>query len=527
MNALNPRSNDGVRSANRWGLPVPWLVTLVNVLLLLVCTASGGLQGNLMLPVVALLGVGATFWAFRQRAAAPPPLRVLDGPRDRPERRRWATDPLTGLMGEDALKHCVGRAAGTAGEGALLAVIAFDIDRLKDINGFHGYAAGDRLLRAAARRLQASADDALFRLSGDRFVVVCRGLPSSAAAETLAVGMLERLARPLRLQEGAIEVTPSASVGIALCPKHGAGHEQLMRHAELAVDEAKRAGGRRCKVFNPGLVMALRTKKDLERELERAIGRGDLCLHYQPQVDLATGRIVAFEALMRWPHPERGNIPPATFIPIAETSGLIRAIGPWLLREAMGQARAWRDMGFDLGMAINISPAQLRQQDLPGEVALALAETGVAPGRIELEVTESLFVDPAEIVMRRTLLDLEAMGLGLAIDDFGTGYSSLAYLKRLPVHKIKIDKSFTDGIGRDGTDEALVQVVINLARTFGKEVLAEGVETEAQRAFLAREGCGSAQGYLFARPMPPDLCLKRLREEAARFLPVVLRASAR
>ena len=520
---------DRVRFANGRGLPSsPWLVTLVNVLLVCVCAALNGFQANAMLPFVLTLGGGAVFWAFRRQTAKPQPtLQILAGPDGRPERRRWAEDPLTGLKGEDALKHLLGKAVGDAQPKALLAVIAFDIDRLKDINGFYGYAAGDRLLRSAAQRLQAREGDALFRLSGDRFVVVCPNMPSQADAETLAVQMLERLARPLRLQDqGVVEVTPSASVGIALSPNHGVGHETLMRHAELAADEAKRAGGRRCKVFNPGLVMAIKTKKDLERELARAIDHGDLCLHYQPQIDLATGRIVAFEALMRWSHPERGNIPPTTFIPVAETSGLIRRIGPWLLREAMGQARAWRDLGFDLGMAINISPAQLRQQDLPREVALALAQSGMAPERIELEVTESLFVDPAEIVMRRTLSELEGMGLRLAIDDFGTGYSSLAYLKRLPIHRIKIDKSFTDGIGREGVDEALVRTVISLAYTFGKEVLAEGVETEEQRAFLVKEGCGSAQGYLFARPMPPELCLRRLQEEAAS-LEVSLRMGSR
>lgn len=284
----------------------------------------------------------------------------------------------------------------------------------------------------------------------------------------------------------------------------------------MAVDDAKRAGGRRCRVFDRGMVAAMQFRNEIERDLAEAIEEGALNLHYQPQLDLAMGRITSVEALMRWTHPTRGVIPPTTFIPIAEASGLIKPMGTWLIHEACRTARRWQDMGLEIGMAINISAAQLRQQDLPEIVTRALVENGLSPDRLELELTESLFVDPSELMMRRSLDRLAEMGIRLAIDDFGTGYSSLAYLKRLPVQKIKIDKSFTQGIGREEVDEALVRVIIHLARTFGKLVLAEGVETEAQHHFLADEGCDAAQGYLFAKPMPLALCTEHLLAQADR-----------
>ncbi len=431
-------------------------------------------------------------------------------------RRHRVLDPLTELPGRDALAIALGRLIEEARSGEeRMALIAFDLDRMKDINGLHGYAVGDQLLRIAARRLEGIARDGVFRLDGDRFVVVRRGLGGIADAELAAVAALDRIGRPIRLGKAIKqEMRPSASVGIALYPDHGADFEALMRCAEMAVDDAKRAGGRRCRVFDRGMIVAMQFRKDIERDLADALEAGDLSLHYQPQVDLASGRIVGVEALMRWNHPARGLIPPTTFIPIAEASGLIKPMGTWLVHEACRTVKSWRAMGIDVAMAINISAAQLRQQNLPEIMAAALTENGIEAERLELELTESLFVDPSELMMRRSLDRLAEMGIRLAIDDFGTGYSSLAYLKRLPVQKIKIDKSFTQGIGREEVDEALVKVIIHLARTFGKRVLAEGVETEAQHRFLIEEGCDSAQGYLFAKPMPYVACTRHLQLDA-------------
>ena len=431
-------------------------------------------------------------------------------------RRRRVLDLLTDLPGRDSVAVALRRAIEEAGESdERIALVAFDIDRMKDINGIHGYAVGDQLLRIIARRLEGIARDGAFRLDGDRFVLLRRRLEGVADAELYAVAALDRIGRAIRLGAGEKhEMTPSASVGIALYPDHGHDFEALLRCAEMAVDDAKRAGGRRCRIFDRSMIAAMQLRNAIERDLAEAIEEGGLCLHYQPQLDLSARRIVSVEALMRWTHPSRGVIPPTTFIPIAEASGLIKPMGTWLIHEACRTARRWQDQGLEVGMAINISAAQLRQQDLPEIVTRALAENSLGPDRLELELTESLFVDPSELMMRRSLDRLAEMGIRLAIDDFGTGYSSLAYLKRLPVQKIKIDRSFTQGIGREEIDEALVRVIIHLARTFGKLVLAEGVETEAQHRFLRDEGCDAAQGYLFAKPMPLALCTEYLLAQA-------------
>ena len=254
------------------------------------------------------------------------------------------------------------------------------------------------------------------------------------------------------------------------------------------------------------MIDTLKRRQAIEQDLKKAIENGNLQLVYQPQVDLKTGMIFGAEALMRWHDPERGTIPPTIFIPVAEATGLIKPLGHWLIFEACRRAKMWRQNGLDLVLAINISTAQLRQHDLIESIAEALATHQLSPGDIELELTESLFVDPAELMMRRTLDSLARMGVNLAIDDFGTGFSSLSYLKRLPVSKIKIDKSFITGIGQERVDEALIRTIISLGKTFDKTVLAEGVENESQLSFLHREGCHQAQGYFFARPLTFENC---------------------
>jgi EAL domain-containing protein (putative c-di-GMP-specific phosphodiesterase class I) len=252
----------------------------------------------------------------------------------------------------------------------------------------------------------------------------------------------------------------------------------------------------------------------LEKELRRAIEQDELVLHYQPQVDLASGGVLAVEALLRWKHPDRGTVAPQTFIPIAEASGLIRPMGAWVLAEACRAARRWHDQGLTIGISVNVSAAQLKHQDLPATVAKALESSGISPATLELELTESMFVDPAQLAMHRAVQAIAAMGVRLAIDDFGTGYSSLGYLKRLPVHKIKIDKSFVRELGSDAGDAAIVRSIIGLAHSFGKHVLAEGVEEASQYRFLLAEGCHQGQGYYFARPMPESACTEFLSRHA-------------
>ncbi|MCB1969002.1 MAG: bifunctional diguanylate cyclase/phosphodiesterase [Geminicoccaceae bacterium] len=442
-------------------------------------------------------------------------------------------DALTDLPEMRSLRPALEAACNRAGTGgSKVAILSFDVDRLTDINGCHGFSAGDELLRQVAWRLASMAPEAVVRTAGDRFVMLVGEVESADTIELAAAGTIKQVSAAMELSaDPPVVVRPSLSGGMALWPDHGRDLDDLLRRAEMAMNEAKRYGGGKVRMFDEGMIRSLRKRSEMERDLEEAIQQSQLFLNFQTQVNLATGRVSGFEALMRWHHPERGNVPPGLFIPVAEKSGLIRPIGKWLIDEACHFCSLWRQYGVDLTMAINISAAQLRQSDLPEVISRSLATHGVPPSSIELELTESLFVDPTEIMMRRNIEQLARMGLKLAIDDFGTGYSSLAYLKRLPVGKIKIDKSFVSGIGQGSFDEAIVRAIIGLADTFGKTVVAEGVETEEQRAFLARAGCDLAQGYLFSKPMPFRQALRlvdtdigsepRIRRDERRVQPTV------
>jgi len=453
--------------------------------------------GLLLAASLGSLGLAVRRRGARSAALAPPPAPAplpIDLVDDR--------DPLTGLPGKLAMRLATGAVLRAGAPGTRAALLAFDLDRLKDVNACWGYATGDEVLRRIGERLTELAGERgrAARLGGDRFALLLPDLPDAATALERAREALEQLGRPLEV--AGVEITPSATIGVALHPDHGSGFDQLMRCAELAVDEAKREGGGRLLLFEPRMDATLKARKVMERELRRALETGQFTVHYQPQFDLASNAVVACEALIRWRHPDRGLVPPIEFVPIAESNGLIRPLGAWILEEALGAARRWLDLGWPVRVAVNVSAAQLRQRDLPALLRRLLGETGVPPHLLELEVTESLFVDPSQITIRRCLDAVAAMGVSLAIDDFGTGYSSLACLKRLPVDRIKIDKSFLRELGRDPADEAIVRTIIGIARTFDRRVVAEGVETELQRRFLAHAGCDEAQGYHFARPMP-------------------------
>ncbi|MFO1069610.1 MAG: bifunctional diguanylate cyclase/phosphodiesterase [Geminicoccaceae bacterium] len=424
-------------------------------------------------------------------------------------------DPLTGLLDAGAFKRRAEDMLALAlRQGGRLGVVLVDIDGFNDINGYHGYRVGDLVLRQVARRLTPTAAEPalLARLGGDRFALLTAAVADEPAGESCGAGIVEQLGRLLVVD--SVELELSVSVGIAIFPDGGPTLEPVLRCAEMALGEAKRAGGGRARVFSKRTDQVLKARRSFERDLRIAIENGDFQLHYQPQIDLRSGQVVGVEGLLRWPHRERGMIPPASFIPVAEATGLIRPLGAWVLGEACRAGRRLHDRGLPLSIAVNLSAAQLRQQDLLNLVGKSLSESGLPAGSLELELTESLFVDPSEILLRRALERIAEMGVQLAIDDFGTGYSSLAYLKRLPVSKIKIDRSFLADIGQERTDEAIVRTIIGLARTFGKQVLAEGVETEAQRQFLIREGCDSAQGYLFSRPVAEPALTAQLLGEA-------------
>jgi diguanylate cyclase (GGDEF)-like protein len=455
--------------------------------------------GLLLAASLGSLGLALRRRGARSAALAPPP---APAPSPLPIDLVDDRDPLTGLPGKLAMRLATGAVLRAGAPGTRAALLAFDLDRLKDVNACWGYATGDEVLRRIGERLTELAGERgrAARLGGDRFALLLPDLPDAATALERAREALEQLGRPLEV--AGVEITPSATIGVALHPDHGSGFDQLMRCAELAVDEAKREGGGRLLLFEPRMDATLKARKVMERELRRALETGQFTVHYQPQFDLASNAVVACEALIRWRHPDRGVVPPIEFVPIAESTGLIRPLGAWILEEALGAARRWLDLGWPVRVAVNVSAAQLRQRDLPALLRRLLAETGVPPHLLELEVTESLFVDPSQITIRRCLDAVAAMGVSLAIDDFGTGYSSLACLKRLPVDRIKIDKSFLRELGRDPADEAIVRTIIGIARTFDRRVVAEGVETELQRRFLERAGCDEAQGYHFARPMP-------------------------
>jgi diguanylate cyclase (GGDEF)-like protein len=411
-------------------------------------------------------------------------------------------DDLTGLpnrlMFAEHLDLALARAQR---HGREVAVLYVDLDDFKGVNDSLGHPAGDALLRGVAGRLGGAirGSDTLARLGGDEFALVQLGARQPADAAVLAARLLAALEAPFDLH--GREVHAAASLGIALFPEDGADPDELLKNADLALYRAKAEGRGRFRFFEPAMDEEVRARRRLQQELRRALERGELALAYQPQLDLRTGRITGVEALARWSHPERGPVPPSEFVPAAEASGLVVPLGAWVLREACRQAAAWRREGLDLTVAVNVSPVQLRHPDLPGMVEEALVASGLAPERLELEVTEGLLVGTEAGVAER-VAGLAARGVGLAIDDFGTGYSSLAYLKRLPARRIKVDRSFVRGIGAEPEGEAVVRAIVGLGHALGKEVVAEGVETEAQLAFLRELGCDAAQGFLLAKPRP-------------------------
>jgi len=422
---------------------------------------------------------------------------------------RAAPDPVTGLPGPSALvphiRAAVARAAARR-EGLVLVVL--DVDRLREINLLLGYSAGDELLAAVARELGRLSGTRPFRMSGDRFALLFPGTAEEAE------GVLQpRLAHTLRLRETVLEVGLSA--GIAVFPEHGRDVDALLRAAELALDEAKAHGGRRIVVFDPHLELRLRRRKFIEGALRRAIETRSFALHFQPQFELASGAVVGVEALLRWLHDGEEVVGPGEFIPVAEQTGLIRPLGAWLFDEACRMAGRLRREGFALPISVNVSPVQLRQPDIVDMLRESLARHGLPPAALELEVTEGLFVDPAQTAIRRNLDQLFTLGVRFALDDFGTGYSSLAYLKRLPAWRIKIDRSFVQGLGEVAEDEKLVGTIVQLGRVFGKRILAEGVERERQQRVLAVHGCDEAQGFLLARPMEADRLVEFLHRRGA------------
>jgi diguanylate cyclase (GGDEF)-like protein/PAS domain S-box-containing protein len=422
-------------------------------------------------------------------------------------------DPLTELpnrvLFNDRLEQGIVAARRS---GQSLALMFIDLDRFKNINDSLGHEVGDLLLKEVAARMQdcIRKGDTLSRLGGDEFVVTLEGLQQAEDAAQVAAKIIKALARPFEIAGYALNT--SCSIGISIFPEDADDDRTLMKNADTAMYHAKEKGRNNYQFFSPEMNVRAVERHSLETALRAALERNEFTLHYQPQVDLRSGKVVGVEALLRWHHPERGMLGPATFIAVAEESGLIEPIGQWVLRTACQRAKAWQEAGYPpLKIAVNISARQLnRPREFSRGLSRILSTTGLDPRYLELEMTESLLLHNADenIAMLRKL---GHDGVRIAVDDFGTGYSSLAYLRQLPIDTLKIDRSFVRDLESDPEDAAIIHAIVAMAHSLGLLVTAEGVETRGQLEALARIGCDEYQGYLFSKPLPPV-------ELAARFL---------
>lgn len=446
-----------------------------------------------MIAAMAVFAVAAAALFLRGRAAA----QALMASESRAKHMAYH-DHLTGLPNRARLGEQLAHALReTAETGRPLGILNLDLDRFKEVNDTYGHAAGDELIIQVATRLKSLAEPAgaVARLGGDEFAILVRD-PPPGAPEALAREIIESFGEPFDLSFG--RVYPSISIGVALIEDAHIDAVEALRRADVAMYRAKDQGRACFQTYDGRMDAALQARHALENDLRDALNRNALTMVYQPQVQ-GGQRVVGVEALVRWRHPERGAVSPAYFVSVAEECGLIDTLGEFTLRRALADSRRWPD----LRVAVNISAAQLRSHGFLALIERVLADTQADPNMIELEITESLLLEENDR-NARTLAQLRAMGFNLALDDFGTGYSSLAYLRRYPVDKIKIDRSFITNLGVEKESEAVVGAIVNLARALNLEVIAEGVETEIQRIGLGRAGCSQIQGYIYAEPMPAD-----------------------
>jgi diguanylate cyclase (GGDEF)-like protein len=411
-------------------------------------------------------------------------------------------DNLTGVPNRALMRDRFAQMlAQSSRHGTKLGVMFVDLDHFKAVNDMQGHAAGDDLLKEVARRLSASvrSGDTVARISGDEFVVILGDLPSAQSAAGVAQKVLERIAAPFSI--GGRETFVSASIGVAIYPDDGDNVDALVSAADAAMYRAKQAGRNSYCSFTPGIAEGARARLQLTTELRRALEREEFRIVYQPRVALGSRELRGAEALLRWEHPVRGTVSPEEFVPVLEESGLIVAVGDWVLRRVCADIATWAASGRrPLPVSVNLSARQFQRRDLDRSIRAAIEASGVDAGLIELEITEShLMQDPQDAM--RVLGSLSEAGVRIAIDDFGTGYSSLSYLTRLPVSALKIDLSFVKDIEHDAHDAVIVRTIVEMAHTLGFLVIAEGVETESQLAFLHGLGCEQAQGFLFSRPM--------------------------
>ncbi|MCA1831670.1 MAG: EAL domain-containing protein [Actinobacteria bacterium] len=424
-------------------------------------------------------------------------------------------DSLTGLANRELFTNRVEHAAARGSRSTTpIAVLFLDLDDFKTINDSLGHACGDELLGAFASRLQTCLrpGDTAARLGGDEFAILLEGISGTRDAVTVAERVRADLEVPFTLQ--GKEVSVGTSIGIALSTPGRGTASDLLRNADVAMYAAKNLGKNRYEIFQPSMHAAALERLELKEDLQRAIERHELILHYQPIVELATGHITGVEALVRWKHPRRGLVSPADFIPLAEETGLIHPIGRWVLSEACRQTRLWQarfPRVQPLAVNVNVSAKQLQAETLTDDVRAALQQSGLAPRSLTVEITESVLLD-RDVAMRR-LAELRKIGVRVAIDDFGTGYSSLSYLNRFPIDILKVDQSFVRHVGNSPGEEILATAVIDLTHTLGLEAVAEGIEERAQGDRLQELGCRYGQGFWYSRPLAAGDIDELLRAE--------------
>jgi diguanylate cyclase (GGDEF)-like protein len=420
--------------------------------------------------------------------------------------RQAFRDSLTSLPNRslfmDRLAHALTR---TERRGEQLAILFLDLDRFKVVNDSLGHGVGDQLLIGVSQRLASCLrpEDTIARLGGDEFAILIEDVKDDKAPAAVADRLTGELQQPFTVEGREVVIT--VSIGIAMSTAKRMTPEDILRDADLAMYHAKGKGKARYEIFDKSMNAPAQERMDLELDLRNAVARGEFILHYQPILELPTGRIVEMEALVRWKHPQRGLLFPGDFVGLSEETGLIVPLGRWVLHEACRQTRQWQlaTPGSNLAISVNLSARQLQQPGLVEEIAAVLRETRLDPGALRLEITETVVMHDAPTTLAK-LEALKALGVQLAIDDFGTGYSSLGYLKRFPVDTLKIDRSFVKGIGQNVEDSAIVRAVITVAKSLGLSVTAEGIESADQLEHLRALGCDHGQGYYFAKPMPSD-----------------------
>ncbi|MCJ8519350.1 diguanylate cyclase (GGDEF)-like protein [Pseudorhizobium tarimense] len=506
----------GGLATNRIGRPIGRVCQYGSVAALVLAIASAHflgmaavdvvLDGNLPIPATVLppvmlaLGVFFLMLALLAMAAA---TYLIDSSttQDAFERYRHLSlhDPLTGLPNRTSFTEELALAAGRIGGNAQIAVLSFDLDRFKEVNDVHGHAAGDAVLRAIGGRLSTVTGDDEFiaRVGGDEFVAMTRRYYVKADAYRYAQRIINEICKPIEWQGSTLTV--GTSVGIAVLAD-GASPDDLLAQADVAMYRAKASGNNAVCFYDASMDLAARERNVLAMDMRAGLREGQFELYYQRQNDTFTGEVVGFEALLRWNHPNRGVVPPSDFIPIAESSGFIIELGVWVLREACREAASWLN---PLPIAVNVATQQLSDRNFPAMVQEALQETGLAPARLELEITESGIVADHQRALQ-TIRHLKSLGVRIAMDDYGTGYSSLSMLLTFPFDKIKIDRQFVDGVATNSQSAAIVRSTLILASSLDIPVLAEGVETDAHIEFLRKEGCVQVQGFLFGKPGPRE-----------------------